>query len=78
MNNNVFSFGDTFWLQQQDTVMGTPAAPLYLIITYGVHENTQALTTFSENLLYYKRYIDDIIGIWIGSPHNSWESLKHN
>jgi hypothetical protein len=76
MENNIFSFGDTFWLQLQGTAMGTPAAPLYSIITYGVHENTHILTTFNENLVYYKRYIDDIIGIWIDSHYNSWENFK--
>jgi hypothetical protein len=67
MKSNIFSFGDTFWLQLQGTAMGTPAAPLYSIITYGVHENTHILTTLNESLVYYKRYIDDIIGIWIDS-----------
>jgi len=56
MKNNIFSFGDTFWLQLQGTAMGTPAAPLYSIITYGVHENTHILTTLNESLVYYKRY----------------------
>ena len=37
MNNNVFSFGNTFWIQLQGTAMGTPAAPLYAIIIYGYH-----------------------------------------
>jgi len=77
MKNNIFSFGDTFWLQLQGTAMGTPEALLYCIITYGVHENTHILTTFNENLVYYKRYIDNIIGIWIDSPHNSWENFKN-
>jgi hypothetical protein len=76
MNNNIFSFGNTFWQQLQGTAMGTPAAPLYSILTYGYHENTQILPTFKENLLYYKRYIDDVIGIWVDSPHNSWDSFK--
>jgi hypothetical protein len=56
--------------------MGTPAAPLYFIITYRVHKNKHILPTFNENLLYYKRYINDIIGIWIDSSHNSWENFK--
>jgi hypothetical protein len=76
MNNNVFSFGNTFWLQLQGTAMGTPAAPLYSILTYGYHENTQILNTFKTNLIYYKRYIDDIFGIWVDSPDNTWESFK--
>jgi hypothetical protein len=65
MNNNIFSFGDTFWRQLQGTAMGTPAAPLYSIITYGYHENTRILNTYHSNLIYYKRYIDDIFGIWV-------------
>jgi hypothetical protein len=76
MNNNIFSFGDTFWLQLQGTVMGTPAAPLYSIITYGYHENTQVLNRFQSNLIYYKRYIDDIFGVWVDSPNTSWSEFE--
>jgi len=65
MDNNIFKFGDTYWLQTQGTAMGTPAAPLYSIITFGYFENTSILPTFKPNLLYYKRFIDDIFGIWI-------------
>jgi hypothetical protein len=52
MENNTFTFGDTFWLQTQGTAMGTPAAPLYSIIIFGYHENTYILTKFESNLLY--------------------------
>ena len=76
MNNNIFSFGDTYWQQLQGTAMGTPAAPLYSIITYGYHENTQILNTYQRNLIYYKRYIDDIFGVWIDSPNTTWEDFK--
>ena len=34
------------WLQTQGTAMGTPAAPLYSILTFGYHENTSILNTF--------------------------------
>jgi hypothetical protein len=79
MNNNIFSFGNTFWIQLQGTAMGTPAAPLYAMITYGYHEKTKILRNFNNNLLYYKRYIDDIIGAWVDSPlspNDSWDSFK--
>jgi hypothetical protein len=71
MNNNIFMFGDTFWQQLQGTEMGTLAAPLYSILTYGYHENSQLLDTFRHNLRYYKQYIDDIFGIWVYSPTES-------
>ena len=76
MNNNLFTFGDSYWIQLQGTAMGTPAAPLYSIITYGFHENTRILNQYSSNLLYYKRYIDDIFGIWVDTPVNTWDNFK--
>jgi hypothetical protein len=54
MENNIFTFGDTYWIQNQGTAMGTPAAPLYSILTFGHHENTSILNTYKQNLLYYK------------------------
>jgi hypothetical protein len=57
--------------------MGTPAAPLYSTISYGYHENTKILPKFKDNLLYYKRYIDDVFGIWIPSPQNTWDQFKN-
>ncbi|MFN9981691.1 MAG: hypothetical protein ACK53Y_17325, partial [bacterium] len=82
MNNNIFSFGDTFWQQLQGTAMGTPAAPLYSILTFRYHENTSILPNFKSHLIYYKRFIDDIFGIWIEdtkSPSQSehtWNNFK--
>jgi hypothetical protein len=78
MNNNIFSFGDTFWQQLQGTAMGTPAAPLYSIITYGYHENTKILNKFQSNLLYYKRYIDDIFIVWVDSQNATWDEFKQS
>jgi hypothetical protein len=89
MENNIFSFGDTFWLQPLGTAMGTPSACAYAMVPFGYHENTTILITFCPNLLYYRRYIDDVLGIWVPSPHynivtwnmfkqqlNNWGSLK--
>jgi hypothetical protein len=63
MSNNIFSFGDTHWLQISGTAMGTPAVLLYATITYGSHENTKILPNFQNHLFYYKRFIDNVIGI---------------
>jgi hypothetical protein len=79
MNYNVFSFADTFWLQLSGTAMGTPVACAYATITFGHHENTTILMDFRQHLLYYKRYIDDILGIWIPPPRNknsTWNNFK--
>ena len=76
MNYNIFSFGDTYWQQLKGTAMGTPAAPLYSILTYGYFENTRILNTYHSNLIFYKRYIDDIFGIWVDSPETTWEDFK--
>jgi hypothetical protein len=63
MGNYVFSFADTFWLQLAGTAMGTPVAYSYAMISFGHHVNTNILQEFRPNLLYYRRYIDDILGI---------------
>jgi hypothetical protein len=79
MLNNIFSFGNTFWLQLTGTAMETLTACAYATITYGHYENTTILPTFQDNLLYYLRYIDDILGIWLppkDEPDN-WENFKN-
>ena len=76
MSNNVFNFGNTYWQQLSGTAMGTPAACAYATITYGHFENSTILPNFQQNLMYYKRYIDDIFGIWRDTPCNNWEKFK--
>ena len=48
-------------------------------ISFAPHKNTEILGEFHPNLLYYRRYIDDILGIWIPSIDNNtrtWERFK--
>lgn len=55
MENNVFEFAGSYWLQLIGTAMGTPAACAYATISYGQHENSVILPNYAQQLLYYKR-----------------------
>jgi len=79
MEHNIFSFADTFWLQLSGTAMGTPVACTYAMISFRQYENTEILPEFQPNLIYYKRYIDDILGNWLPTPNKNgddWECFK--
>jgi hypothetical protein len=81
MKNNIFTFGGSYWLQISGTAMGTPAACAYATISYGQHENSVILQKYSNNLLYFKRYINDIFSIWLPPPTQkraTWESFKQD
>jgi hypothetical protein len=71
MNNNVFQFGDTYWLQKIGTAMGTPCACVYAMIFFAWFERTRIQIKYKNNLIMYKRQIDDIFGIWIDLPNDN-------
>ena len=79
MTNNVFQFGDTYWLQKVGTAMGAPPAPPWATIFFGIHEET-VLAQFGDKLQLYSRFIDDVLGIWLVDPdpskdHRQWTSF---
>lgn len=80
MEMNYFQFGDTNWKQLIGTAMGAPPAPPYATIFYGIHEHA-FLDDFSDILLYYRRFIDDVFGIFrtTGNPtldRQRWLNLQ--
>jgi len=77
MTNNIFKFGDTYWRQLIGVAMGIEPAPPFASIYYGNHECNQILPNFQHCLLLYKRYIDDIIGCWIGDE-DEWKDFKNS
>jgi hypothetical protein len=67
--NNLFKFGDTHWHQSSGTGMGTAPAPPWatVIVMYALHED-KMVPRWSENIPFYKRFIDDVIGVWLVHP----------
>jgi hypothetical protein len=76
MKNNVFQFDDCWFHQQNGTAMGTSVACIYATIYYSYHEETKILPTYGSSLLYYKRFIDDVLAIWIPPPNSSPKSAN--
>jgi hypothetical protein len=80
MDNNIFRFVESYWFQLSGMAMGTPAACAYATISYGEFENSTILTTFALNLLYYRRYINNIFGTCLPPKTNkdtTWTSFKN-
>ena len=80
MLNNIFSFGDMTFKQLNGTAMGTPPAPPYATIYYGLHEKN-FLPKHKKHVIFYKRLIDDVFGIWLPHPNpqtnaSLWEEFK--
>jgi hypothetical protein len=64
MNHIYFEFGDTSWLQHTGHRHGhPPPAPSYASLYFGIHKNGTILRKYGKFFLFYKRYIDDVLGI---------------
>ena len=77
MTHSTFDFGDTSWKQLTGVAMGTPAACQLATIYYGIHENETLLPKYNKNLLLFKRFIDDIFGIWIVNNVNDLQEFEN-
>lgn len=75
MRNNIFEWGDSCFLQLTGTAMGTSAAVMWATIYYATHEINVILPKYRGQLLYFRRYIDDIFGIWIGTTESQWDEF---
>lgn len=75
MNHNLFTFGNTFWVQLSGTAMGTPPAPMYATLYFAIHEE-KVMNQYKHHLPIYQRYIDDGIGIWIDESNNTSNTIN--
>ena len=77
MTMNIFTFGDLTLKQLNGTAMGTPPAPSYATIYYGIHEE-KFLKKYSHRVIYYRRFIDNVIGIWSPNPNTKTDDIEWN
>ena len=79
MTNNVFQFGDTYWLQKAGTAMGTPPAPYWSTIFFVIHKGT-VIAQFGDRLQLYFHFINNVLGIWLvdqdpAEDHRQWAAF---
>ena len=74
--NNVFRFGDEYFLQKQGVAMGNPVAPIVAILFMNRFE-TLALQHASLKPAFLVRYIDDFAGVWLGGKESLVEFLNY-
>jgi hypothetical protein len=75
MRNNIFEFGDCYFLQLLGTAMGTSAAVMWATIYYAYHEIHTLIPNHGSSLLYYRRFIDDMFLIWTGNSTTEWSAF---
>ena len=77
MTMNNFTFGDLTLKQLNGTAMGTPPAPPYATIYYGIHEE-KFLPHHAQRVIFYRRFIDDVISIWCLNKNQERDALEWN
>ena len=68
MLNNIFSFGNMTFRQMNGTAVGTPPAPPYATIYYGLHES-KFLPQYQNHVIFYKHFINNVLGICLPHPN---------
>ena len=69
-------FGTLYFLQLIGSAMGTSSAVMFATIYFACHEVKCIQPKHGHNLLYNRRFIDDIIGIWVGNHTDEWEAYQ--
>ena len=77
MTMNIFTFGDLTLKHLNGTAMGAPPAPPYATIYYGIHEE-KFLPHHAQRVIFYRRFIDDVIGKWCPNKNHERDALDWN
>lgn len=80
LTHNVFCFEDDIYRQIKGTAMGACFAPSYACLFLGLWEKEHihsACNPFRENLIFYCRYIDDLLCCFKGTEANLLEFHKY-
>ena len=75
MTMNIFTFGDLTVKQLNGTAMGAPPVPPYATIYYGIHEE-KFLPHHARRVIFYRRFIDNVIGIWCPNKNPERDALE--
>lgn len=69
LRHNYFTFLDQLYLQLKGTAMGANFAPGYANLTMGYLEEGYiwANNPFAKHIMFYGRYIDDVLLTWCGA-----------
>ena len=81
MEHNIMQFDDTYWLQTTGTAMGVPPGAAFATLYYAIWELEGILPYNKQQLAFYGRLIDDMIGLWIHDPNpiidqENWDAFK--
>ena len=63
--------------QLDGTAMGTPPTPPYATVYNGIHEE-KFFPCQSQRVIYYHRFIDNVISIWCPNKNPQLDALEWN
>ena len=67
VGQNYFSYNDKFYIQKDGLPMGSPISPILADLFMDNIENIIFNSILCNNLLFWYRYVDDILGCFVGS-----------
>ena len=75
MIHNLFQFRNNYFVQINACAIGVNCAVNYMTLYFGYKEEFELLLTYFNSLFFYKRQVDDVLGLWKGNL-NDFKNLK--